>query len=162
MQALNLPLQVTPDSLAFYSEGGDGGSHQGIISYHGRLVGNDFIVLECELFQGPPDLRVSSKAMFEHLSAAGDKVKLSAPKEHPSGEASYFVSLKIKAVPLSLTRASALVDELKHLDLLARSLQEEVPVVRLEAELAKLYREVAEFLEPVPVWQGPEAELGTV
>ena len=100
--------------------------------------------------------------MFEHLSAAGDKVKLAPPKEHPSGEASYFVSLKIMAVPLSLTRASAFVDELKHLDLLARNLQEEVPVVRYDAELAKLYQEVAEFLEPVPVWQGPEADLGTL
>ena len=162
VQALNQPLQVTPDSLAFYSEGGDGGSHRGILSYRGKLVENDFIVLECELFQGPQDLRVSSKAMFEHLSAAGDKVKLAPPKEHPSGEASFFVSLKIKAVPLSLTRASALVDELKHLDLLAGILQDEVPVVRHEAELAKLYREVAEFLEPVPVWPGPEAELGTL
>ena len=83
VQALNLPLQVTPDSLAFYSEGGDGGSRQGILSYHGRLVGNDFIVLECELFQGPPDLRVSSKAMFEHLSTAGDKVKLAPPQGTP-------------------------------------------------------------------------------
>lgn len=162
VQALNLPMQVTPDSLSFHSEAGDENSHPGILSYHGKLVENDFIVLECELFQSARDLRVSSQAIFEHLSAVRDQVKVAPPQDHPSGKTSYGVTLKIKAVPLSLTRASTLMDELKHLDLLARSLQDEVPMVRNEAELAKLYQEVADFLEPVPVWLGPGAELGTI
>ena len=161
-QTLGLPINLPLVGTMFHSEVRDPCSHQGILSYQGKLVEDDFIVLECELFRGPQDVRVSSKTMFAHLSALGDKVQVAPPREHSPGEASYCVSLKIKATPLSLTRASALVDELKHLDQLALTLQAEVPVLRSEAELAQLYQGVAEFLAPVPVWQGPETESGTL
>jgi hypothetical protein len=160
VQAFGLPVTLAPDFSAFASGRTDKSPPRGILAYHGRLVENDCIILECELFQGPPDLRVSSKALFEHLSAVGEKVRPVSPREQPTGEVTYLVTLKIKATPLSMTRASALVDELKHLDRLARTLQAEVPVVLSAAELAKLYQPVAEFLDPVPGWPGPEAESG--
>jgi len=161
VQTLALPVKLAPDGSAFASAKGEKSSHRGILAYQGRLVENDFIVLECELFQGPPDLRVSSKTLFEHLSAVGEKVWPAPPKEQPTGEVTYLVTLKIKATPLSMTRASAFIEELKHLDQLARSLQAEVPVVLSDAELVKLYQPMAEFLDPVPAWQGPGVESGT-
>lgn len=154
-QALGPPVKMAADGKSFYSEKCE---NQGGLACRGRLVEDDFILLECVLFRGPVEVRVSSKAFFEHFSTLGEKVRLAPPEEHPDGEASYPVSLKIKAVPLSLARASALVDELKHLQRLARVLQEEVARVRTDAELAKLYEPVAEFLEPVPGWPGSEAE----
>jgi hypothetical protein len=154
VQALGLALEVRPDSTSFHSQAGEKETFRGVISCHGRLVEDDFILLECELFRGSPEVRVSTKAIFEHLSTLGEKVRLASPKVRPDGEASYLVSLKIKAAPLSLSRASVLTDELKHLDRLAQVLQEELPLVLTEVELAKLYEPVAEFLEPVAAWQG--------
>jgi hypothetical protein len=160
VQALGLPLKVLPEGTSFSSQGAEKTGLRGVISCHGRLVEDDFILLECELFRGSGDLRMSTKTFFEHLSALGDKVRLAPPKPHPDGEASYLVSLKIKATPLSVARASALVDELKHLNQVAKILQEELPAIRTDAELAKLYEPVSEFLEPVCAWPGPEAEPG--
>ncbi len=160
VQALGLPLKVLPEGTAFHSQEADKTSSRGIISCRGRLVEDDFILLECELLRGPEGLRVSTRAVFEHLSSLGEKIRLAPPKLRPQGETSYLVSLKIQAKPLSVARASALVDELKHLDHLARVLQEELPVGRTDAELAKLYEPVSELLEPVSAWPGPEAEPG--
>jgi hypothetical protein len=160
VQALRLPLKIAPDGASFHSEKSDEGSLQGVLACRGRLVEEEFIVLECDLFRGPRDVRVATKAIFEHLSTLGEKIRLAPPQEHANGGVSYAVSLKIQASPLSVARASALVDELKHLNHLAKVLQDELPRVRTDAELLKLYVLVADLLEPVPPWLGSEAEAG--
>ena len=80
VQTFGLPVKLAPDGASFASVREEKSPSQGLLAYRGKLVENDFIILECELFQGPPDLRVSSKVLFEHPAAVGEKVRPAMPK----------------------------------------------------------------------------------
>ncbi|MEW6386509.1 MAG: AAA family ATPase [Thermodesulfobacteriota bacterium] len=160
-KGLSLDLQVAGDGAAFQGVRKEG-SPPGILTLSGKLLEEGVIRLRCELLRGPEDLRVSSGTFFRHLACLGEKTRLVPPVEAGAGEASLSVELNIKASPLSLSRASALLEELERLEELARILQEELPVIPDETHLAKLYKELEEILEPVRAWEDPSSGPGTI
>jgi len=155
-KALSLPLVVSPDGSSFLSKSGEKKPPEGILSAAGKVEEDSVIVLRLELVRGPDTIRVPPVSFFKHLSSLGDKVCLLPPQEEEGGKVSLWVELKGKAQPMSVARASAFLEQIKQLDALARTLQAELPAEKTGADLIKLYKEFAEFLEPVHPLPGDE------
>jgi hypothetical protein len=147
---LSLDLEISLDGSSFHSRIGEGKPAMGILSVSGKIVDDTVIEVRMELVRGPKNIRVPSGSFFKHLSGMGDKIRLLPPQEETGCDvSSLWVELKAKASPMTLARAAAFLDEVKRLDELARSLQEELPVLKSDSDLKELYKEVADILEPI-------------
>ena len=120
----------------------------GILSAYGKLEGSQ-ISVKLELFRGPEDVRISSAAFFQILSKLGERIRLSQPHTEVDGQKSLWVELRVQAVPLSITRAEFLLNEIKNLKDMAMLLQGELPCMQSDSELVKLYTPFADILDPV-------------
>jgi len=157
-----LELKVSSDGSSFHLSGDDKILRKGILSARGKLTDDSVILVKIEVFRGPNNIQVSSNSFFKHLSALGGKTRIIPPPEKVSEHSTLWVELKVKASPMSMTRSGAFFSELKNIDKLARILQAELPVIRTDFELVKLYKNFAETLEPVHPWQADGSKAGAM
>lgn len=158
-QVTSIDLMVAPGESAFYPTKMDKINRNGILSIHGRLADDSVILVRIELVRGSGNLRVNSASFFKYLSTLSEKIRLIPPQEQAPGQFSLWVELKVKASPMSMTRSSTFIAELKHLDELAKILQAELPINRTYPKLVNLYKGFAETLEPVNPW--PHSNQGS-
>ncbi len=165
-QVTSINLQVSPEGASFYPLNApinaqkDQTSQQGILSIQGKLVEDSIILVRVELVKvkEAENLRVPSASFFKHLSNLKGKIRLLPPQAHISGHVSLRVELKVNAAPMSMARASAFINELRHLNELAKLLQAELPAGQMDVDLIKVYKEFAEILTPINPWQGDSTE----
>lgn len=160
-QVFSVELMVESDELSFHPVNTERSNGQGILSIHGRVIDDSVIHVQVELVRGAEDQRVSSSSLFRHLSTLGERACLIPPREQTPGQFSLWVELKVKASPMSMSRSSAFVAELRHMDELARFLQAEMPADRSDAKLAHLYKGFSDTLEPIMPWYCGPMEPGT-
>lgn len=124
-------------------------SRNGIQQVEGELTDPDVITAKVELVAGDENARIPIGSIFRHLSQLGSRIRLSPPPKKATGQSSLWAELSVKATPLSLTRESALIKEIKQLDDLARTLQAEIPMFKTDADLQRLYKNFSEIIVPI-------------
>lgn len=146
---LNMDLSVSSDGSAFNTKKGGREKSRGILSVSGEL-NDDVIFIRMELVRGSEHMRVATGSFFKALSGLSEKVRLIEPQQKESGKVSLLAELKARAVPMSMSRASVFLEEIKCLDDLARSLQSELPVLLVDTDLEKLYKDSEQFAPVYP------------
>jgi hypothetical protein len=132
------------------------GLHSGVLSFMvnnatphlGALVDEGIITIKIEVCRAPRNARVRSALFFEALAGLGTQTRPIAPAYLEGNQNSLWVEMRVKAVPLSISRSTAIAEELKRVDQMARQLQSELPV-QDEENLDKLYENVKSILLPV-------------
>lgn len=138
--------QVEPYRFGASSRGH--GIQTALASVDGRVVR-----LQLEIIRDPGAGRVSANMLLRALSALRDGTRVSPAEEGGVTSHGVWVEVHIAASPLSITRQSALLDELKRIDALAKALREELGQDRDRAELDALYKEFGGVLEPIRGWE---------
>jgi len=133
---------------------------QGICAVRGQLLDNEVLAVQLECARAPGELRVSAGALFARLAELGEKCRVVSPPSAPQdGATELWLEMRVAAAPLSFSRESAFVAQLESLDKLAQTIQSEIPHLPNEKDLAKLYEQCTDALEPVRPWQGNLPEL---
>jgi hypothetical protein len=153
-EAAPLDLKLAADGMSFSLAARSGSQPPGILSAVGRLGDDAVVTVKMEIFRVPEDVRVSGPSICRLLSGLGEKVRLCPPPEDAAGDGSVWAELKVKAEPISLTRAEPLLAELKNLSRLAGLLQAELPAALTDSDIEKRYAELAGTLSAVHPWRG--------
>lgn len=135
----------------FKSTGPKGDNHAGIQSAEGWLGENSILNIRLQILNPEQDARVSAKSLFAGLSQLGEKTRLT-DFDGDSSNRSVWIELQIQPFPLSYTRSTALLKELKKINNLAISIQESVNNPGVRKDLATLYHEVSDIIAPVDSW----------
>ena len=151
-KAVAIDLKFATDGMSFSLVPRSGTQPHGILSVVGRIGDDDIIIVKAELFRGPEDVRVFARTFCRKLSKLGDKIRLCPPPDKSAEDGSIWSEFKVKAEPISLTRAEPLLAELKSLNQLARLLQSELPAAQSDSAIEKLYTDLAGTLAPVLPW----------
>lgn len=152
-QAWNLSIELGKGDSAFGGGRPDNEVTHGVLAVLGQLSEDGVIRVRILLLHAPTHVRVAAGAFFRHLAVLGDKIRLAPPLNGGAEAAELWVELNIQAVPLSVARESALLEELTNLQELTKLLQAELPLVPKSRErLRKLYKDLSEVLEPVYTW----------
>ena len=160
--AVHLELKVASDGTSFMLSARSGiPTEPGILSVAGRLTDDGIIVVKVELFRGRDEVRVSAPAFCGLLSRLGEKTRLSPPPDGLAVEGSLWAELKVKATPLSVTRASALLAEFTTLSEMAKLMQAGLPAALSDAAITQLYAELAGVLAPIHPWMQPDTASAT-
>lgn len=146
-------FQAGPDERGFYLSN-DVENRRGILSIRAHRMEGQVVRLRVELLRSQDGVRVYARPFFHQLSRLGEKVRLCPPSEK-SGSLS--VELRIHASSMSISRASAFVEEMKVLDEIARTLQEETPRVETEGDLSNAFDGFRDSVRPVYAW--PKEDL---
>ncbi|MDY6988903.1 MAG: AAA family ATPase [Thermodesulfobacteriota bacterium] len=146
-KSLSLDVVHSADGTSFHSKEDDK-PRSGVLSFSGKLSDDAVIAIRMELLRGPRNLLIDAGVLFKGLAGLDGRVRVLKPEEE-DGKASLQVELDAKASPMSITRASAFSDQIKQLDTLARSLQAELPALRIPSDLIKAYEAFDETLAPV-------------
>ena len=157
-QALAAPGGVAFDGGTFRVDPDSPGPPHGILAVTGKLdEAAEVIAVQLALARGPAESRVGWQAFYAPLAQLKDKIHLLPPQREADGRLTLAVELRVKATPMTMSRASAFLDELKQLEALGRALQAELPGVQTDPDLAKTYQSFSELLEPVPALSDGEA-----
>lgn len=160
-----LQKQFTPLRARFANgksfESGPGTERrQGINAFRGELVENDVLAVQLECARMDSDLRVPVAALFTQLADLGEKCRVVTPSvSAQDGMTELRIEMRIEATPLSIAREEAFIAKLGGLDKLAQAIQSEIPQLKNDKDLAKLYERHADFLEPVHPWYGKLRDL---
>jgi hypothetical protein len=153
VQTLPLQVELATDLSSLSSKPKNGSMPPGIQSVAGTVSEEGVIRLRIGLLETSIRAQADLDSLFDQLSRLGDKIRLLPPlKNGRAGVVSYEAELSVQAVPLSLTRSSLLVEEIRKLDQIARSLHELVPVIPDEAALEAQYGDCRDVLAPVIPW----------
>lgn len=147
-QVVGFDISTAPDGASFRSVTDDGKRHAGIQAVVGRLE-ESVLFIKLEVLRVSRLCKVEPDAFFMQLSALGEKTRLAEPESADPFVTGLWVEMKLDARPMSISRAAVVLDELKKIDVIARSLQKSVPEIADEAHIEKLYAEVSEYLSPV-------------
>jgi hypothetical protein len=146
-------LQIGTDMKSFYSQETKKHDSQGIRSIQGNYEGNA-IRIKLELVRTNSEVRINAESFFQTLGELSDKTKPCAPEKNgQTGETSLSVELKVQAIPMTLARSSAFLEEIGRLNRLAIELQKEIPEAISYPALRKQYANVSELLQPVIPWK---------
>ena len=145
-RGLSLELDLSADGTSFVSRGN---RRDGILSLTGKLTDDSLITLRIALAEGRDSSRVPSGPFFRHLSSLGSRIRICPPVIGAYNEVTLSVELDVKAVPMSVSREAALLNEITHIDELARILQAELPKQDTDKDLLQKYKEFADVLSPV-------------
>jgi hypothetical protein len=155
--AVQLELKVASDATSFMLSPRSGiTTEPGILSVAGRLTDDGIIVVKVELFRSLDEVRVSAPAFCGLLSRLGEKTRLSPPPDGLAVEGSLWAELKVKATPLSVTRASALLAEFTTLSEMAKLMQAGLPAALSDSAITQLYAELTGVLAPIHPWMQPD------
>ncbi|MCI0604936.1 AAA family ATPase [bacterium] len=146
-KATQLTVSLSSDGLSFSSM--ESTKKDGILHAAGNVSEHGVLALRLEFLRVSGSPRIAFTDFFKHLSVLGEKTRLMAPFVTRSGESSLCVELRIQASPLSYARSTALMTELKNLEALAKTLQAQLPRSLRQPELAKLYDQFFDIVEPV-------------
>ena len=150
----DLKLRMAPGSTGFRAVLEDRSPATDVESIHAALA-DDVIRLRVDLVKAAPAAGVDAQVLFRQLADLGPKRGLYADS-HEGSAATLGAELQVRAEPMSVAREAELLESLSKLKALARTLRESLPRARSDAELEKLYKRVAEVLEPVAALS-PEA-----
>lgn len=157
-QVADLIKQVT--KLEITHHGGTGFSSKtadethlgGIQSVEGTLEDDAVLKVKLEILIADQDVRVSARKLLSNLALLGERSRLVAPQDDGDNR-SVWVEIPVQASPLSLTRSTALLNELRKIDQLASSIQASSPDSQINRDLSRLYQGVSDIIEPVCSWR---------
>jgi hypothetical protein len=146
-------MEIGADMKSFYSQETKKKDSQGIRSIQGQCEGNA-IRIKLELLRTNNEVRINAESFFQTLGELSDKTRPCTPEKNgQTGETSLSVELKVQAMPMTLTRSSAFLEEIGRLNRLAIELQKEIPEALSYPALRKQYANVSDLLQPVMPWQ---------
>ena len=153
-KSLNLEITLSPDEDGF--DGHKNNDQELGVSECTAAVGpNDVAVIELLLARSPGGLPLDAVTLFKGVAGLDEKVRLLPPRQE-NGGVSLFAELRISAKPMSLSRASALSEELNRLNQLAILLQENLPRSLNATHIKELYKAFKGALDATLPWPLPE------
>lgn len=151
--AVHLELKMASDGASFLLAARSAAlPAPGILSVAGRLTDDAVIVVKVELFRGHEEVRVSAPAFCGLLSRLGEKTRLCPPPDGLAADGSLWAELRVRATPLSVERASALLAEFTTLSEMAKLMQAGLPAALTDSAITQLYAELGGILAPVHPW----------
>ena len=149
VKELSLDLVTASDGMSFKSRPSSLPVSRGVRAASGQLRREPFISVQLELaeFQGGGNFGMLLKRF------AGRTIVI---QEKDDGKVSFLAEMKVKATPMSYVRENALLEELKNIDALSKTLQEELTPVRSFQDLEKLYEPFPGIMKPVLPWSNDE------
>jgi hypothetical protein len=147
-QVVGFDISIASDGKSFCSVIDDSKHYSGIQGAAGRLD-ESILSIKLEVLRLSKNCKVDPEALFRQLSELGEKIRIAEPEIIDPLRTLLWVEMKMDPRPMSLSRSAVILEELKKIDTIARSLQNSLPEIVDEAGLEKLYGEVSEFLDPV-------------
>jgi hypothetical protein len=147
-QVVGFDISIASDGKSFRSVAGDSKRHSGIQAAAGRLD-ESILSIKLEVLRLSKICKVDPEALFGQLSELGERTRISQPEITDTLGTQLWVEMKVDPKPMSLSRSAVILEELKKIDAIARSLQNSLPEIADESGLEKLYGEFSEFLDPV-------------
>lgn len=126
---------------------------QGILSA-AAVVQDDIIEVRFLISRAHGHARVPMTEFFKHSAGLSERVHFMPPKKAANGALELWLSIRVNAVPLSVSRQNALLDELKRLDKFAEAVQMHLPTRQSKRDLKKVYADFENVLEPAQVLDG--------
>ena len=121
----------------------------GIHHVIGEIIDDVYISVKLELAHVNNEFRGPLKKIFDELAKVGKKVSLIAPPEKVKGQSSLWVEIKADANPLSPVRAAPFVKQIAELSDIAKSIQEQLPVITHYDQLMALFEDYKDVVSPV-------------
>jgi len=143
------PVSFSLHDKAFTIEKKELTGSDSILSIVGKLREEPIMEIYLEIARSSKSIRVQSDTFFTLLSKLGNKVRLVDPKENNFNKNALLLQLMVEASPLSLTRESALAEELQKIKQLAKLIQAELPASHSYTELEKQYEQHKDIFKMV-------------
>ena len=112
---------------------------------------NQEVHLHFEVARYPEKARVSLGKFMGHISSLGDKLKIGSKPPVETSNTGFWVEMRVKATPICLTRSTAISEEIQRINGLAKSLQQDIPLVRDSLQELEIYSKFDGVLVPTSV-----------
>ncbi|MBN1674970.1 MAG: hypothetical protein JXR37_28265 [Kiritimatiellae bacterium] len=145
---VNGKLDITGGATAFSVRPDPDARRQGILAASGKLDDDETaITMSLHLATMHPEARVRPKVLVKIADVLRQSGSLHARSD--GDRESWWVELRVKAVPLSTLRAGNVAEQLNTLDACARLLQAELPSPHLPAHIEEAFQEFRDVVQPV-------------
>jgi hypothetical protein len=161
-QTASFNVQMSRDGASFYTKPA---RRQGIQAVKGSIYDENYLELKFKLIETAKNSRIPAELLFAELAKLGDRTPVGTSEteeDTETGNTSLWVKLKVQAVPLSISRSSNLLSQLQTIEKVAKILQVEVPTIKENKDLLKLYKNVRDRIEPVFPYEEKQGPLSVL
>jgi hypothetical protein len=148
-KTLGLQFEIQNDGTAFSAENSKEPPLQGIHQVNGEIINDAYISIKMELARVGETFRGSWQKIFDGLANIGTKVSIIAPPRKIKYKSTLWVELKTGIKPMSPARMAPFSKQLKIISNIAKSLQEEIPVIADDRHITQRFEKLKEVVKPV-------------